>query len=111
MPHSNAKSASTPRRWWSRNWQIHLPQANLQPSQTSMADHFCKNKQQLKVANNFCRKAPPQMFIWALNMPLYLTLLTYQKMCVSTKKMAAGLAHKKYFKNQQIVKKNKNKNV
>ena len=45
------------------------------------------------------------MFVWALNTPLYLKLHTYQKMCTSTKKMVAGLAHEKYFKKQQIGKK------
>ena len=44
------------------------------------------------------------MFLWALNTPVYLIWLTYQKICVSTKKMVAGVAHKKYFKKQHIVK-------
>ena len=81
-------------------------EANLQSRQTSMEDHFCTNSQGLKVVYYFCIKAPPQMFSWAQNMPLYfLSKFAYQKTCVSTKKMVAGLAHKKYFKKRQIVKK------
>ena len=45
------------------------------------------------------------MFVWALNTPLNVIWLTYQKACISTKKIVAGLAHKKYFKKQPIVKK------
>ena len=33
-------------------------EASLQPSQTSMTEHSCKNSQRLKVVNYFCRKAP-----------------------------------------------------
>ena len=62
-------------------------EAILQPSQTSMADHSCKNSQRLKVVNYFSKKASPQMFFWALNAPLYLIWLTHQKTCVSTKKL------------------------
>ena len=62
-------------------------EAILQPSRTFMADHSCRNSQRLKAVNYFRRKAPPQMFFWALNMPLYLIWLTYQKTCVSTKKL------------------------
>ena len=60
--------------------------AILQPSRKFMMDHSCRNSQQLKVANYFRRKAPPQAFFWALNMPLYLIWLTYQKTC-NTKKL------------------------
>ena len=79
-------------------------EANLQPSQTTMMDHFYKNIQQLKVVNYFCQKTPSQMFVWVLNTPLYPIGLIYQKRSVSTKKMIAVLAHKKYFKKQKIVK-------
>ena len=61
--------------------------AILQPSWRSMADHSWRNSKRLKVVNYFRRKAPPQMFFWALNMPLYLLWLTYQKACVNTKKL------------------------
>ena len=61
--------------------------AILQPSWTSMAEHSWRNSKRLKVVNYFRRKAPPQMFFWALNMPLYLIWLTYLKTCVSTKKL------------------------
>ena len=70
-------------------------------SQASMADHSYRNSQRLKVVNYFRRKAPPQMFVWALNRPLYLIWLTYQKTCVSTKKMVAGLAHKNVLKSNR----------
>ena len=46
-------------------------EANLQPRQTSMEDHFCTNSQGLEVVYYFCIKAPLQMFSWAQNMPLY----------------------------------------
>ena len=71
--------------------------AILQPSQTPMADHSCRNRQRLEVVNYFNRKAPPQAFFWALNTSLYLIWLTYQKSCVSTKKMVTGLEHKNAF--------------
>ena len=85
-------------------------EAILQPSQTSMMDHSCRNSQQLKVVIYFRREAPPQMLFWALNTPLYLIWLTYQKTCISTKKMVAGLAHKKYFLKATHSKKNPKKN-
>ena len=51
----------------------------LQPSRTSMADHSCRNSLRLKFFSYFRRKAPPQMFFWALNMSLYLIWLTCQQ--------------------------------
>ena len=57
----------------------------------------------------FYRKALSQMLLWALNTPLYLIWLTFQNICVSTKKVVPGLAHKKYFKKQKLVKKCINK--
>ena len=33
------------------------PEANLEPSLTSMTDHFCENGQRLKVVNYFRKKA------------------------------------------------------
>ena len=53
-------------------------EANLEPSKTSMTEHFCQNNQQLKVVDYIFKKAPSQMFGWALNTPLYLICLTYQ---------------------------------
>ena len=47
-------------------------EANLQPRQTSMTDHFCENSQRLEVVSYFHRKAPSQMLVWAPNMPLNL---------------------------------------
>ena len=117
MPHSNANSVSTLRkdRRWTRTQKKDLEidkltniltlETNLQTSQISMADHSCRNSQRLKVVNYFCRKAPQQTFACAPNTPLYLIWLTYQKTCVSTKKMVSALAHKKSFKKQHIVKK------
>ena len=55
----------------------------LQPSQTYMANHSCRNSQQLKVVNYFRRKTPPQKFFWAPHTSLYLTWLIFQKKCVS----------------------------
>ena len=55
----------------------------LQPSLTSIVDHSCRNSQGLKVVDYFRRKALPQMFFWALNTPLYLIWLTYQKTYIS----------------------------
>ena len=65
-------------------------EANLQARQTFMADHSCRNTQRLKVVNYFSRKAPPQMFVWAVH---------------QHQEMVPGLAHTKYFKKQHIVKK------
>ena len=62
-------------------------EAILQPSRTSIAAHSCRNSQRLYVVNYFHRKASPQIFFWALNMPLYLIWLTCQKKCVSTEKL------------------------
>ena len=50
-----------------------------EPSRTSTTDLFCKNSHRLKVVTIFVKKAPSQMFDWALNTPLYLIRLTYQK--------------------------------
>ena len=74
----------------------------LQPSQTYMANHSCRNSQQLKVVNYFRRKTPPQKFFWAPHTSLYLTWLIFQK---SASAMVPGLAHKNYFLKQHIVKK------
>ena len=74
----------------------------LQPSQTYMANHSCRNSQQLKVVNYFRRKTPPQKFFWAPHTSLYLTWLIFQK---SASAMVPGLAHKNYFSKQHIVKK------
>ena len=61
-------------------------EVDLQPSQTSMVDHPRRNSQLLKVINCFCRKAPPQMFVLALNTPPYLIWHTHYKTRASTKK-------------------------
>ena len=76
-------------RWtstWKKTWlkiekltNILTSEVILQPSRTSMADHSCRNSLRLKFFSYFRRKAPPQMFFWALNMSLYLIWLTYQQ--------------------------------
>ena len=59
-----------------KDWKIDkgeiTSEAKLQPSQTFMAEHFCKNSQWLKVVDYFRRKAPSQMFVSAFNTPQYL---------------------------------------
>ena len=106
VPHSNANSASTPRRQsldqYIKNFKkletekqtnLFTQEANLQPSRTSTTDHFPANSQRLKVVNCFCKKAPSEIFVWALNMIPYLSIT-----CVSTRKMLAKLPHKKCLK-------------
>ena len=60
---------------------------NTKKKGTSMADHSCRISQRLNVVNYFGRNAAPQMFFCTLNMTLYLIWLTYQKTCVSTKRL------------------------
>ena len=36
-------------------------ETNLEPSRTSMTDHFCENSLQLKAVKYFHGKAPPHM--------------------------------------------------
>ena len=77
-------------------------EANLQARQTFMADHSCRNTQRLKVVNYFSRKAPPQMFVWAVSI---LNVTYPSKNVHQHQEMVPGLAHTKYFKKQHIVKK------
>ena len=94
--------------WLKKLRNILTSEAILQPSQTSMTDHSCRNSQRLKVVNYFRRKAPPQMFLWALNILLYLIWLTYQKIkkrasaptnCIN-KKQQTYLPNTVYLSNQ-----------
>ena len=71
-------------------------EANLQPSRTFTTDHFFGNSQQLKVVNYFrktCCIADARRGSKYASIH-YMTYLS--KTCVSTKKMLAELAHKKY---------------
>ena len=70
-----------------------------------MTDHFCENSQRLKVVSLFSQKGyikNARLGSKYASKP-YMTYLS--KTCVSTKKMVARLANKKYLKKQQIVKK------
>ena len=74
-------------RWIKKLTNILTSEAILQTSWKSMRDHSCRNIQRLTVAKFFPTKAPPQTLFWALNKRLYIIWLTYQKTCVTTKKL------------------------
>ena len=69
-----------------KDWEIDK-YTYLRGNFTAQLNIHGENSQRLKAVNYFRRKASPQMFFWALNMPLYLIRLTCLKTCVSTKKL------------------------
>ena len=95
-----------------RNRQIYLPQKRIYiPSRTSITNHFFENSQRLKVVNYFRKKAPSQMLVWALNTPLYLIWLTYQKCASAPRKCSLDQHIKNILKSNKILYKQKTTNI
>ena len=92
-----------------RNWQIYLPQRQFYSPVKHPWWNIPAEIVTAKNINYFHRKTISQMFFWAINTPLYLIWLIYQKICFSTKKMVAGIVHKKYFLKTTHSKKQKQK--
>ena len=77
---------------------IPTSEAYLEPSRTSTTDYFCENSQRLKVVNYFCKKSSITDVRLGSKYTSIPDMTYVSKACVSSKKMFAGLAHKKYLK-------------